>query len=334
MRTIRIAGVQATSVNGRGRDNLERATGHVAAAADRGAELILCPEFLAAGYIYEESIWDAAELRGGMTETWLRDMALTSKAYVGASYLEADGDDFFNTFTLVKPDGTVAGRVRKVSLPGCEGWFFKSCSGRKVIDTELGRIGVGICNDNMMASFMRTMHRERVDLMLMPHSAPMVRELPPISRLMHDGLVHLAPFYARQLGVPAVMVNKVSVRGSKTRLPPLPWLKLTFEFVGPSTIADADGKVLDRLDDREGIVVADVVLDPKRRRSAPPATGVYWSRDMAHGAKPVEWLWRGLARLGARAYGLNDRRKTAARAIEREIVTASDGKHVNTAARA
>src|SRR5262249_37880969 len=123
IRTLRVAGIQVESRNRDVHGNLRRAEVLVAVAAGRGAELVLCPEFLAPGYVYDPSLWDLAEPRGGPTEFWLARMARQHRLYIGASYLEASGDDFYNTFTLMRPDGAAAGRVRKESLPGFEAWF-------------------------------------------------------------------------------------------------------------------------------------------------------------------------------------------------------------------
>ena len=135
-RTLRVAGVQVESRNFDVEGNLRRAESLVAAAGDRGAELVLCPELLAAGYVYDAPLWNAGEPRGGPTESWLARMARRHGIYIGASYLEASGDDFFNTFTLMKPDGSPAGRVRKQSLPGFEAWFFHRGSGPVVFGTS------------------------------------------------------------------------------------------------------------------------------------------------------------------------------------------------------
>ena len=104
MTTLRVAAVQVESRNGEGARNLARAAPWVARAAERGAQLVLCPEFLATGYIYDTSIWRAAERAGGLTERWLGDLARRHAIHVGASYLESDGDDFHNTFALAAPD--------------------------------------------------------------------------------------------------------------------------------------------------------------------------------------------------------------------------------------
>jgi N-carbamoylputrescine amidase len=59
MRTLRLAGIQVESRNFDVEGNLRRAEALVAVAAERGAELVLCPEFLATGYLYHPSIWDS-----------------------------------------------------------------------------------------------------------------------------------------------------------------------------------------------------------------------------------------------------------------------------------
>nr|WP_280405101.1 nitrilase-related carbon-nitrogen hydrolase [Nocardia brasiliensis] len=81
MGQITVAAVQATSENGAVERNLRNAALLVREAARRGARVVLCPEFLAAGYIYRESIWESGEPQGGATESWL---ANCSAEYVRA----------------------------------------------------------------------------------------------------------------------------------------------------------------------------------------------------------------------------------------------------------
>jgi len=315
IRTLRVAGVQVESRNLDVQGNLNRAGVQVALAAERGAELVLCPEFLAAGYVYHQSIWDAAEPRGGPTELWLARMARLHRLYIGASYLEATGSDFFNTFTLMKPDGAVAGRVRKGSLPGFEGWFFRNCSGPKVIETEIGRIAVGICHDNNTARFMRSVGQERIDLVLMPHSGPSIRlgPLPIIGERDRQMLRSLAGFYAGAFGVPTVMVNKAAGEDSWSPVPWVPLARLRFHFVGQSTICDAEGNVCAQLDEEAGVVFAEVVLDPARKRQPLRLPSGYWSRPPPRFPRTFTALFRVLEWAGKGAYALSRSRRLAAR---------------------
>ncbi|MCA9669635.1 MAG: carbon-nitrogen hydrolase family protein [Myxococcales bacterium] len=316
MTTLRVAAVQVESRNGEGARNLARAAPWVARAAERGAQLVLCPEFLATGYIYDTSIWRAAERAGGLTERWLGDLARRHAIHVGASYLESDGDDFHNTFALAAPDGSIAGRVRKGSLPSFEGWYFRPCTGSKVIDTDFGRIGVGICNDNQTAAFYLRMRDERPDLILMPHSAPTVE--PPlgiraIASATSQLMASVARRYAAALGVPVVMSNKRSAELTSTPMPLLPLLRLRWRFEGASCICDGDGATLAELGDREGVIVADVRRGPTRTPMHQPSG--YWSFPPRAYPRLLGAGMRLLHGAGRLAYGLSRERRRMARAI-------------------
>ena len=112
-RTLRVAAVQVPSRNGAIAENLAHAEAFVAEAARQGAALVLLPEFLPTGYLLAPEIWHAAEPAVGPTVRWLSAQALRHGVFVGTSFLEADGDDFINTFVLAAPDGSEAGRVWK-----------------------------------------------------------------------------------------------------------------------------------------------------------------------------------------------------------------------------
>jgi N-carbamoylputrescine amidase len=317
IRTLRVAGVQAESRDLDVQGNLRRAEVLVAVAAERGAELVLCPELLAPGYLYDPSIWDVAEPRGGPTELWLARMSRQYRLYIGASYLEASGDDFYNTFTLMKHDGTVAGRVRKESLPGFEGWFFSSCSGPKVIETEFGRVGIGICWDNNTARFMRTMSQEKIDLLLMPHSAPSISmgPLKLVGEHERKMLRGIAEFYSTAFGVPTVMVNKAAGEESWSPVPGVPLVRLRFHCMGQSTICDADGIVCDQLVEQEGIVFAEVALDAEHNRRLPLIPAGYWSRPPRWFPRTAAGFFRALEWIGKSAYQRSRSRRQAARAV-------------------
>jgi N-carbamoylputrescine amidase len=316
-RRLRVGGIQVESRNFDVEGNLGRAEVLVKEAVGRGAELVLCPELMAGGYIWDASIWEVAERRGGVTERWLAGMAREHRIYIGASYLEAEGEDFFNTFALVRPDGAVAGRVRKESLPGFEGWFIRGCDGSKVIETELGRIGVGICHDASTGRFMRRMEREGVDLLLMPNSAPVVEmgRLKLTGEEVREMLRSMAGFYAEQFGVPAVMVNKAAGEDISSPIPWVPAGRFRFHFVGQSTVCDSDGKVCEQLGEGEGVVVGEVSLDEWRKRRRKVDCG-YWSRGapfLAGFPGMSAAVFEMLECAGEMAYRLSESRRAAAR---------------------
>ena len=273
-RTLRVAAIQSISHTGDATGNLARAEPLVAEAKARGAQLAVLPEFLTPGYAFDRVLWREAEPRGGRTERWLAELARRHAVYLGAGYLEVEGEDFFNVFALAAPDGSIVGRVRKESLPAWEGWVFRSSEQPKTLDTPLGRIAVGICNDNHTARFFERMRNDAPDLLLMPHSAPCSVIG---ASIMREAVSEIGAFYAREFGIPTVLANKAAAR-SLTPVPGLGPVRLPLEFPGLSSISDAGGEVLARLAQHEGVIVCDVRLDPARKRRPEPVQGSYWSR--------------------------------------------------------
>ena len=206
----------------------------------------------------------------GPTVQWLRDTARRLGIWLGTSYLEASGEDFFNTFVLVTPSGDEAGRVRKQTPAMYEPWFFRGQPGSHVITTELGTIGVGICNDNHRSYLPSLLQHGGADLVLMPHCWPLPKRPKGVVserdlRRWHEIQTGLAPLYAKLLGVPAVFVNKVGPYASPA---PVRWLPAAADmtFPGHATIADSDGTVVAQLSDAEGVITASVTLDPNRKQ--------------------------------------------------------------------
>ena len=70
---------------------------------------MLLPELMPGGYTLTPEIWNTAEPFDGATTRWLRELGKQFGLYVGTTFLEADGDDFYNTFVhsrrrIVIPD--------------------------------------------------------------------------------------------------------------------------------------------------------------------------------------------------------------------------------------
>jgi N-carbamoylputrescine amidase len=317
--TIRVAAIQtpaAQDVAG----GLKHATPLVERAAAQGAQLVLLPELMATRYVFRAEMWDSAEPDQGPTVRWLRDTARRLGVWLGTSYLEASGEDFFNTFVLATPSGEEAGRVRKQTPAMYEPWFFRGESGSHVIDTELGTIGVGICNDNHRSYLPSLLQRGGADVVLMPHCWPLpVRPKGAVSernlRRWHEIQTGLAPLYAQLLGVPAVFVNKVGPYESPA---PVRWLPAATDmaFPGHATIADCDGSVVAQMTDAEGVITATVTLDPSRKQTARPET---FGR-FVYPAGPAGALTLLPAWLFGHVYAHNHERRRRARSVSSQLV--------------
>jgi len=313
VKEVRVAAVQMESLNGAVAANLERATGFAADAAGQGARLVVFPEFMPTGYIFTRDIWDAGEPWDGPTMTWLREQSARLGIYMGTSFLQAEGEEFFNTFILTGPDGEVAGSVRKQTPAAAEADFFRGEKGSHVIETELGTIGVGICYENQLAYTPPLMCSGSVDIMLMPHSAPAPTNVWWLPRRRLEAIAEilrrLPVYYADVLGVPVVYINKSGP--FKSPVPGMPFYPQDSHFPGESTIADSDGTVLARLGADEGIAVADVHLDPARKARSAPGCHKRWSMEI-----PVEMYAFIMAEVAGRIrYSLSSERKKKAREI-------------------
>jgi N-carbamoylputrescine amidase len=171
MRHLTVSVVQMDSQVGKTSANLEHAGELVRAAARQGAQIVLTPELMPCGYTLTKAIWDYAEPFDGPTTTWLRRLARQLKVYLGTSFLEACGEDFYNTFALAAPDGSIAGKIRKNPPASLEAFFYRGGDGPHVIETALGRIGVGICFENLLYEHLQQMQQASVDLILQPTAA-------------------------------------------------------------------------------------------------------------------------------------------------------------------
>ena len=312
-KTVRVAAVQMESKNGLIEANLEHATRFVDKAAQKGAKLIILPEFMPTGYIFTTAIWDAAETKEGPTVSWLKESSKKLGVSLGTSFLEAEGEDFFNTFVMTTPNGEEAGRVRKQTPAFAEAYFTKGDAGSHVINTELGKIGVGICYENLLAYIPQIMFQQSVDLLLMPHSAPlpMPNFLFPRKQVefFKKHLKNLAQHYAHLLGIPVIMINKCGQWQSP--IPWMPFLPQDSSFPGLSAIADSDGSIKAQLGNKEGVIVEDITLDSSRKTHTQPQCQGRW-------AMKLPWQirqWRLVEAIGSLWYMRNSKRKKRAREV-------------------
>ena len=314
-RTIRVAAVQLVSKNGCISENLRHATPLIEQAAQEGAQIVLLPEFMPTGYFLGEDIWEAGEPADGSTVTWLKQYSRGLGIWLGTSFLEADGKDFFNTFVLTNPLGEVAGRVRKQTPAIWEAYFFRGESGSHSIDTTLGKVGVSICFDSQTAIVAHTLSIQSVDLVLMPHSYPVPAVSVGIFRKERMIAYYelITALYASLLGVPIVLANKCGPWESP--IPGPQFIKTTGgSFPGCSTIVDSDSSVKSRLGDEEGVIVADVTIDPARKRHPGiPHYGRY-----VYPGPPQRAIIRLIEMMGRISYELSSNRKNKASAAALE----------------
>ena len=311
-RNILVAAVQMNCQPGEVENNLAHAETMITRAVKQGAALVLLPELMPSGYMATEEIWNSAESINGRSVKWLMSTAKRFGIYLGFSFLEAEGEDFYNSFVLSSPEGKLIGRVRKNPPASIEAYFYKAGSDPHAIETEIGRIGVAICYENLIYDQMCFLYGENVDLVLSPAAAGRPKPfIPGDVKRFENMLINGRAVFAETLGVPVVMANRVGTL--ETDLPGnLPYLKSSFP--GLSSIVDYDGAVKAELGDEEGIIVADVHLEHNdERKSKPRRYGKMWGI-------PTPWyafIWPLTQKWGEKSYATNTRRKERALLVSR-----------------
>jgi N-carbamoylputrescine amidase len=262
------------------------------------------------GYILTEAIWNYAEPFDGQTIAWLCRLAKQLHIFLGTSFLEACGEDFYNTFALAAPDGSIAGRVRKNPPASLEAFFYRAGADPHVIETTLGRIGVGICFENLLYGHLLEMQRASVDLILQPTAAGRPKPMKAGDIELFDSMIQrCAPYHARTLGMPVALSDRTGLINTEL---PGGFGEFHSSFPGYSQIVDSDGAVKARLKNEEGVIVAAVILSPERKHSKRPRCyGGMW-------AFPMPWfayIWPETQQMGEKDYAENPRRRQAALAV-------------------
>ena len=149
MDTAVVACCQLAPSLGQDAANRELAAAAVATAAAQGAAVVVLPELVSSGYVFESraEARASAEPPDGPTVTGWERLAADLGVVIVGGFCELAGDGVFNSAALVDPAGLRC-VYRKAHLWDAERlWFAAGDAAPPVVPTELGRIGVMICYD-------------------------------------------------------------------------------------------------------------------------------------------------------------------------------------------
>ncbi|HVF65919.1 MAG TPA: nitrilase-related carbon-nitrogen hydrolase [Casimicrobiaceae bacterium] len=187
-RSVRVAVVQAGSIPFDTPACVDKAVELIGKATAGGARVVVFPEAFVAGYpkglnyglvvgardpmgreefrIYLES---AIEVPGPHTRR-LGEAARANRAYVVIGVIERDGGTCYCTALFFAPDGSLAGKHRKLMPTALERmiWGFGDGSTLTAIDTPYGRLGSVICWENYMPMLRMAMYAKNVALYCAP----------------------------------------------------------------------------------------------------------------------------------------------------------------------
>jgi nitrilase len=185
---VTVAVVQAGAVLFDTDANLAKAEGLVAQAAAGGARLVVFPEAFIGGYpkgedfgarvgsrtddgrkLFRRYFESAIDVPGPATER-LGYAAQDSGVWVVIGVIERSGGTLYCTVLFFAPDGSLAGKHRKLMPTAMERliWGFGDGSTLPVLDTGFGRVGAVICWENYMPLLRASMYQKGVQLYCAP----------------------------------------------------------------------------------------------------------------------------------------------------------------------
>jgi N-carbamoylputrescine amidase len=236
-------------------------------AAGEGARLVCLQELTLSRYFAVDPGGPRAagvqpeELPGGATYRFAARMARETGVLVHASlYERADGEDGlgYNTAIVVRPDGELAARTRKLHIPVTAGYhedrYFRPGPGDAdafpLLAVEEAHLGLPTCWDQWFPELARAYSLEGADVLVYPTAIGSEPEHPDFDTQPLWEKVIVGNAIAN--GVFMVAVNRIGEE------PPL-------RFYGSSFICDPYGRKLVQAPREEpAVLVADLDLDQRR----------------------------------------------------------------------
>ena len=229
--------------------NRELTAAAIAEGADGGAQVVVLPELIASGYMFE-SPEEAASLAITPDHPLLADwaaLAAERDLIVAGGFCEAGPDgNTYNSAAVFDATGLRA-VYRKLHLWDREKLVFTPGSRLPpVIDTAVGRLSVVICYDLEFPELMRTIALQDVELVLAPVNWPLMER--PDGERPAEALIAMATARTNHMAI--AVADRAGVERGQA-------------WTSASTIVGADGWVAGE-DRRLGPLYAEVDLELAR----------------------------------------------------------------------
>ena len=174
MNTTVVACCQLAPALGDPKANRELVADAVAHAADGGARVVVLPELVSSGYVFESRAEADAcsEPADGETVTLWGRLAADHEIVIVGGFCENASGELFNSAALVGPGGLRA-VYRKAHLWDRESlWFSPGSATPPVVATPFGRIAVVICYDLEFPEWVRLPALDGAQLLCAPVNWP------------------------------------------------------------------------------------------------------------------------------------------------------------------
>ncbi|SLF24395.1 carbon-nitrogen hydrolase family protein [Mycobacteroides abscessus] len=162
-KTTRVAVVQTLAALGDVEANIATVQSYVEQAADQRAELVVFPECMNSGYLFDDEAHCrqiAEDIETGPFVTALQHLAADHHIHIVSGITERDPVDgcIYNSAIMLDASGKLIGHYRKQFLATHDyNWFEVGNRGCVVVDTDLGRVGLLICFDGRIPEIARVL---------------------------------------------------------------------------------------------------------------------------------------------------------------------------------
>jgi predicted amidohydrolase len=168
-RLVRLAAVHYRPQGGTtAADNCEQFEPLVADAAQQRADIVVLPETLTCmgnGLTYH----DVAEPIPGPSTAYFGGLAKQHEMYLVVGLVERDDHLIYNVAALIDPEGRVAGKYRKVTLPRTEiDAGITPGDEYPVFDTAFGKLGMMVCYDGFFPEVARRLSNQGAEVIAFP----------------------------------------------------------------------------------------------------------------------------------------------------------------------
>ncbi|MEA4920207.1 MAG: carbon-nitrogen hydrolase family protein [Clostridiaceae bacterium] len=279
---MKIAVIQLNADFADVKSNLIKSENFIRQAVLAGAELVLLPEFFTSAIGFSEQMLDVA-IQNKKVPGLLTQWAAEYKVIIGGSYISFDGEDAFNLFQLVFPNGEIFEHKKDIPTQ-FENCYYTNGDENNVLVTPIGNLGVALCWEMIRYDTLKRM-TGKVDLVLsgscwwdLPLDARPERE--PL-RQYNQSLARETPVtFAKLLGAPVVHANHCG-RVTASNFSDADKMQ-TRQFVGAAQIVNRNGHVLARKDfsKGEGFVISDVLWDATSLNRTNTFLSEYWIPDL------------------------------------------------------
>ena len=246
-------------------ENIKKALNYVAEAARGGAEIVCLPEQFSSIYIgafQDPRYFSLAESIPGPTTRKVCKAAAENHVTIIASIFEEDTKlrgRFFNTSTVVGPDGELLGVYRKAHIPNVAGflekfYFTPGDTPFPIFQTPKAKIGIVMCYDRHFPEGVRIEALRGAEIVFMPTCTSLLPEAWEVELRAHA--IFNAIFVAG--------VNRVGQESPQQRNP----------YYGRSLAVNPRGEVLASAGSGEELIIVDMDLSEigERRKETPHLT--------------------------------------------------------------